>query len=73
MTASPRYASSFTAIAIGIVAAIGAAAASPSWAATGRSANASETGRQTDLVNRPGCWTESGYDGRFPCELAGGH
>jgi len=71
MTASPRYASSFTAIAIGIVGAIGAAAASPSWAATS-SGSAAETGRQSELVNRPGCWTESGYDGRYPCELVGG-
>ena len=57
-------------IAIGVGAAIAASAASPSLALTGRSTIATETGRQSDLVNRPGCWTESGYDGRFPCEVA---
>jgi len=23
--------------------------------------------QQGDLANQPGCWIESGYDGRFPC------
>ena len=52
------------AIAIGICA---AGAASPAWALAGRSRTPTETGWQGDLVNQPGCWIESGYDGRYPC------
>jgi hypothetical protein len=52
------------AIAMGICA---ASAASPAWALAGRSRTPTETGQHGDLVNRPGCWIESGYDGRFPC------
>ena len=45
-----------------------ASAASPAWALAGRSITAAETGWQSELVNQPGCWIESGYDGRFPCK-----
>lgn len=53
------------------IAVIAAGAASPSWAAPNRSNDASETGQQGDLVNRPGCWTATGYDSRVPCEFVG--
>jgi hypothetical protein len=52
------------AMAMGICA---VSAASPAWALAGRSRTPTETGQQGDLVNQPGCWIESGYDGRFPC------
>ena len=72
MTTSTRRASSFRhAIAIGIVVIITAGSTSLCSAAT--SASATETGWQSELVNKPGCWTEGGYDNRFPCEMAGQH
>jgi len=55
------------AIAMGICAGIATGAASPAWALAGQSSTPTETGRQGDLVNQPGCWIESGYDGRYPC------
>jgi hypothetical protein len=73
MTTSTRRASFKRAIAIGIAAAIAAGTAGPCWAAVTPSNNAAETGWQGELVNKPGCWTEGGYDNRFPCEMAGGH
>jgi hypothetical protein len=42
------------------------------WTAPSRTDNASVTGYQSDLVNRPGCWTENGYDREFPCPVAPG-
>ena len=44
-----------------------ASAASPASAFAGRSSTPIDTGWQHELVNQPGCWIESGYDGRFPC------
>jgi hypothetical protein len=71
MTISTRRASSLRqAAAIGIAAMIAAGAASPCRAAASPP-NATETGWQNDLVNRPGCWTEGGYDGRYSCDIAG--
>jgi hypothetical protein len=72
MTTSTRRASFKRTIAIGIAAAIGAGSAGPCWAAV-PSNNAAETGWQSELVNRPGCWTEGGYDNRFACQTAGGN
>ena len=69
MTSTRPISSLKYAITIGIAAAIGASAASPSWAATSWSSNVSETGWQSDLVNRPGCWTENGHDNWFPCQV----
>ncbi len=74
MTTSTRQTSSLKrGMAIGIATAIAASAPTPAWGAASRSNSATETGRQSDLVNRPGCWSESGYDNRIPCEVAGGH
>ena len=67
------------AIAIGLAAALVAAAAlaasavSPAGAATRWANDASETGRQSDLVNRPGCWVETRNENRFPCDVAVRH
>ncbi len=71
MTTSTRRASFKRAIAIGIAAAIAAGMAGPCWAAATPS-KAAETGWQSELVNKPGCWTEGGYDSRFACQTAGG-
>jgi hypothetical protein len=60
------------AAAIGIAAAIMAGTAS-AWSVASPPAHASETGWQGELVNRPGCWTEGGYDNRYPCQAAGRH
>jgi hypothetical protein len=30
------------------------------------------TGRQGDLVNRPGCWTENDYDREVMCPVVPG-
>jgi hypothetical protein len=49
-----------------------AAAAPTIWTAPARTDNASVTGYQGDLVNRPGCWTENGYDREGPCDVARG-
>jgi hypothetical protein len=73
MTTSTRRASFKRAIAIGIAAAIGAGTAGPCWAAVIPSNNSAETGWQSELVNRPGCWNEGGYDNRIACQTAGGN
>jgi hypothetical protein len=72
MTTSTQRASFKCAIAINIAAAIGVGTARPCWAAV-LSNNTAETGWQSELVNRPGCWIEGGYDNRFPCRTAGGN
>jgi hypothetical protein len=42
------------------------------WTVPGRTDNATVTGRQGDLVNQPGCWTENGYDREVPCAVVRG-
>ena len=42
------------------------------WTAPSRTDNAGVTGYQSELVNRPGCWTENGYDREFPCPVVPG-
>ena len=49
-----------------------AAAVPTIWTAPGRTDNASVTGYQGELVNRPGCWTEKGYDREVPCAIVRG-
>jgi len=49
-----------------------AAAAPTIWTAPARTDNASVTGYQGALINRPGCWSENGYDREFPCPVAPG-
>ena len=49
-----------------------AAAASTFWTVPARTDNASVTGHEGDLINRPGCWSESGYDGQVPCAAVRG-
>jgi hypothetical protein len=49
-----------------------AVAAPTIWTAPARTDNASVTGYQGDLVNRPGCWTENGYDREAPCDVVRG-
>lgn len=72
MSISARRPSSLRhATALGIAATIAAATASPCWAAASPPTHATETGWQGELVNRPGCWTEGGYDGRYSCDMAG--
>lgn len=72
MSISARRASSLRhAAAMVIAAAIAAGAASPCRAASSPPINATETGWQNELVNRPGCWAESGYDTRYSCDVAG--
>lgn len=34
-------------------------------------ANVSETGWQSELVNRPGCWSLASHDNPHSCEAAG--
>jgi hypothetical protein len=71
MTISVRPATSLQhAIAFGIAAVIALGTASACRAAT-HPANASETGWQGELVNRPGCWSAASYDVRYACEAAG--
>ena len=70
MTISARRASSLR-YAIVIAAAVAAGMASPCRAAASPPINAAETGWQSELVNRPGCWTEGGYDTRYSCDIAG--
>jgi len=73
MTISARRASSLPhAIAFAIAASIALGTAGASRAAT-HPATASETGWQSELVNRPGCWNAGGYDVRYACEAAGRH
>jgi len=61
------------ALALAIAATIAAATADVGGAAARPPANASETGRQGDLVNRLGCWSEGATENRYACELAGWH
>jgi hypothetical protein len=42
------------------------------WTVPARTDNASVTGYQGELVNRPGCWTEQGYDREVPCAVVRG-
>jgi hypothetical protein len=71
MTISARRSSCWRfALALGIAATIVAGTAG---AAARPPANASETGRPGDLVNRPGCWSEGGIENRYGCEVAGWH
>ncbi|HXW27150.1 MAG TPA: hypothetical protein VEK73_20565 [Xanthobacteraceae bacterium] len=65
-----RAAPWYRATALGIAAAIAAPCAG-GWAAARPPAQTSETGAPTDLVNRPGCWSEAGADLRHSCEAAG--
>ena len=48
------------------------AAAPAFWTAPARTDNASVTGYQGYLINRPGCWSENGYDGQLPCPVVPG-
>ena len=74
MTISARRQSCLRhALALAIAAMIAAATAGVGGAAARPPANASETGRQGDLVNRPACWSEGGDENRYSCELAGWH
>jgi hypothetical protein len=74
MTISARRKSCLRhALAAAIAATIAAATVGVGGAAVRPPANASETGRQGDLVNRPGCWSEGGTENRYACELAGWH
>jgi hypothetical protein len=71
MTISARRASSLQhaiAFAIAAFVALGTAGA---CRAAAHPATASETGWQSELVNRPGCWSAGGYDVRYACEAAG--
>jgi hypothetical protein len=71
MTISARRASSLQhAIAFGLAAVIALGTAGACRAAA-HPANASETGWQGELVNRPGCWSAGGDDIRYACEAAG--
>jgi hypothetical protein len=67
-----RISASKRAIVTGIAAAILVATAPVIWTVPGRTDNAAVTGHQGDLVNRPGCWTENGYDREFPCPVTSG-
>jgi hypothetical protein len=67
-----RVSASKHALTIGIAAAILASAVPTIWTVPSRTDNASVTGRQGDLVNRPGCWTENGYEREFPCPVVPG-
>jgi hypothetical protein len=58
-----------TAIAVAATVATGA---TDYWAGASTQTDASVTGRQKELVNRPGCWTGSGYDVRLLCGMDGG-
>ena len=51
--------------------AIAAGAAYPAGASARWTNDASETGQQGDLVNRPGCWLQGERDNRLLCEMAG--
>jgi hypothetical protein len=55
------------------IAVVTLATAAPSFCAVpARTDNASVTGHEGDLINRPGCWSESGYDGQVPCAVVRG-
>jgi hypothetical protein len=67
-----RVSTSKHALMSGIAAAILAATAPVIWTVPSRTDNATVTGRQGDLVNRPGCWTENDYDREVPCSVVPG-
>jgi hypothetical protein len=74
MTISARRPSCLRyALALAIAATIVVGTTGVGGAATRPPANASETGRPGDLVNRPACWSEGGTENRYACELAGWH
>jgi hypothetical protein len=54
--------------ALAFVAVVMASGAAPASAATHPPALASDTGWPTELINRPGCGTEGGYETRPACE-----
>ena len=54
-----------------LMSAIVAGTASPAWAASGRH-EAAETGRSSDLVNRPGCPGDDHLGDRAPCSVVRG-
>jgi len=58
-------------IAIGTATWVAIGAAGPCLASTRPPANASETGWQGELVNRPGCWSEDRYSRNFDCRPVG--
>ena len=60
------------AIAAAIAAVIIAGTPTPVWTVPGRTDNGTVTGRQGEFVNRPGCWTEHGYDSEIPCAVVRG-
>jgi len=68
---TPRSASK-QALMTGIAAVTLATAAPSFWTAPARTDNASVTGHQGELINRPGCWTENGYDRELPCAVVRG-
>jgi hypothetical protein len=72
MTISVRRASFLRqAIALAIAAAIIIVIADAGHAAGHPPGNASETGWQSELVNRPGCWNLASTDNPHSCEAAG--
>jgi hypothetical protein len=71
-SARTRGSASKHALMAGIAALVLASAVPALWTAPGRTDNASVTGRQGDLVNHPGCWTENGYDSEVPCAVVRG-
>jgi hypothetical protein len=67
-----RRSASKHALMTGAIVVVLAAATSTVWTAPARTDNASVTGRQGDLINQPGCWTENGYDHEDPCAVVRG-
>jgi hypothetical protein len=67
-----RGSASKHALMTGIVVVVLAAAAPAIWTVPARTDNGSVSGHQGDLVNRPGCWTENGYDHEDPCAVVRG-
>jgi hypothetical protein len=71
VTIGERASSWARATAIAVAATVAAGATDGYWAGVRTQTDASVTGRQKELVNRPGCWTESGYDLRSLCGVDG--
>ena len=67
-----RGSASKRALMVGIAVVTLASTAPTIWTVPNRTDNASVTGYQGDLVNRPGCWTENGYDREVPCDILRG-
>jgi hypothetical protein len=67
-----RVSASKHALMTAIAAAILAGTVPTIWSVPSRTDNATVTGHQGELVNRPGCWTENGYDREFPCPVVPG-